>query len=34
MEKIMDIDGNEYGAIKIGNQIWLSENLRVKHFKD
>jgi uncharacterized protein (TIGR02145 family) len=34
MGKLIDIDGNEYQAVQIGNQIWMEENLRVKHFRD
>ena len=31
---MIDIDGNKYNTIEIGNQIWLAENLRVTHFKN
>ena len=32
--KVLDFDGHEYSTVKIGNQIWMAENLRVKMFKN
>jgi uncharacterized protein (TIGR02145 family) len=32
--QVTDADGNTYRAIKIGNQWWMSENLKVTHYQD
>lgn len=34
VEKLTDIDGNTYDTVHIGAQIWMSQDLRVKHFPD
>lgn len=31
---VTDIDGNIYATIKIGNQWWMTENLKVKHYRN
>jgi len=31
---LMDIEGNSYGAKSIGNQIWMTENLKVKKYRN
>jgi len=32
--KMNDIDGNQYDVIKIGNQIWMKENLKVSKYRN
>lgn len=31
---VTDIDGNIYKTICIGNQVWMTENLRTKHYRN
>ncbi|MDX9747795.1 MAG: fibrobacter succinogenes major paralogous domain-containing protein, partial [Paludibacter sp.] len=31
-DQVTDYEGNKYWTVKIGDQIWLAENLRTKHF--
>lgn len=31
---VLDIDGNEYGIVSIGNQCWMKENLRTKRYRN
>ena len=33
-KKVQDRDGNQYGMVKIGHQIWMSENLKSTHYAD
>lgn len=33
-ETVTDVDGNVYSIIHIGNQVWMGENLKTRHYND
>jgi len=33
-DTIVDIDGNQYHTLALGGQVWMTENLKVTHYRD
>ncbi|WP_317618654.1 fibrobacter succinogenes major paralogous domain-containing protein [Chlorobaculum sp. MV4-Y] len=33
-KRVTDIDGNTYGTVKIGEHVWMAENLRVSRYRN
>ena len=34
LKAVKDIDGNKYDAVRIGDQVWMAENLKTTRFAD
>jgi uncharacterized protein (TIGR02145 family) len=34
LSEVIDVEGNKYNPVKIGNQIWLDANLKTKQKRD
>ena len=31
-ELVTDYDGNKYGVVRIGNQLWIASDIRTRHY--